>query len=164
MFNKGLDKNEKQEGLLKRLKNIEGKTEQQLDLIRDQGNKQLDLIGRINANKTKGIEFQNERLKMLENEIKKKESDIKNKSKSNDGKEKKQVVFVYAITNNVTYHFSKYTHLMNFAEGVYKKELSLNEAKDEQKEMLKKFEDLEKRTNPRTGPKPKKQTKIEWKM
>ena len=38
VFKKGLDASEKQEGLLKRLKNIEGKNKQQLDLIRDQGN------------------------------------------------------------------------------------------------------------------------------
>ena len=44
VFNKGLTADEKQEGLLKRLKNIEGKNEQQLDLIRDQDDKQLDLI------------------------------------------------------------------------------------------------------------------------
>ena len=44
VFNKGLKTDEKQKGLLKRLKNIEGKNEQQLDLIRDQGDKQLDLI------------------------------------------------------------------------------------------------------------------------
>ena len=42
VFNKRLDSNEKQEGFLKRLKNIEGKNEQQLDLIRDQGDGQLD--------------------------------------------------------------------------------------------------------------------------
>ena len=44
VFNKGLDVGDKQEGLLKRLKNIEGKNEQQLDLIRDERDKQLDLI------------------------------------------------------------------------------------------------------------------------
>ena len=31
VFNKGLDKNERQEGLLKRLKNIENKTNEQLE-------------------------------------------------------------------------------------------------------------------------------------
>ena len=41
VFNKGLTVDEKQEGLLKKLKNIEGKNEQQLDLIRDQDDKQL---------------------------------------------------------------------------------------------------------------------------
>ena len=42
MFNKGLDSNERQEGLLKRLKIIEDKTDNQLDLIRHQGDRQLD--------------------------------------------------------------------------------------------------------------------------
>ena len=65
-FNKGLDFNEKQEGLLKRLKNIEDKTDNQLDLIRDQGDRQLDLIGKTDINKIKSIGFQNERLKVLE--------------------------------------------------------------------------------------------------
>ena len=83
VFNKGLDSGEKQEGLLKRLKNIERKNEQQLDFIRDQGNKQLDLIGRTNVNKIKSIGFQNERLKMLEKEIKDKEKDIRKKVKIN---------------------------------------------------------------------------------
>ena len=63
IFNKGLTTDEKKEGLLKRLKNIENKTDNQLDLIRDQGDKQLDLIGRTNTNRTKSTGFQNERLK-----------------------------------------------------------------------------------------------------
>ena len=33
VFNKGLDESEKKEGLLKRLKNIEGKNKEQLDQI-----------------------------------------------------------------------------------------------------------------------------------
>ena len=36
-FNKGSDKSDKKEGLLKRLKNIEGQNEQQLKAIKDQG-------------------------------------------------------------------------------------------------------------------------------
>ena len=39
LFNKALDVNEKQEGLLKRLKNIESKNEQQFELIKNQGEK-----------------------------------------------------------------------------------------------------------------------------
>ena len=53
VFHKGLDFSEKQEGLLKRLKNIEGKNEQQLDLIKDQRDKQLGLINKLNGDKTK---------------------------------------------------------------------------------------------------------------
>ena len=61
-----MNSNEKQERLLKRRKNIEDKTDNQLDLIRDQENMHLDLIGKTNANKIKSIGFQNERPKMLE--------------------------------------------------------------------------------------------------
>ena len=51
VFNKVLDRNERQEGLLKRLKNIEDKTDNQLLAIRDQGNKQLKRIERGLSNK-----------------------------------------------------------------------------------------------------------------
>ena len=61
-----MNSNEKQEGLLKRLKNIEEKTDNQLDFIRDHENMHLDLIRKTNANKIKSIGFQNERPKMLE--------------------------------------------------------------------------------------------------
>ena len=37
VFNTGLDESDKKEGLLKRLKNIEGKNEQQLQAIKNQG-------------------------------------------------------------------------------------------------------------------------------
>ena len=41
IFNKGLSKDDKKEGLLKKLKNIEDKNEEQLLVIKDQGGKQL---------------------------------------------------------------------------------------------------------------------------
>ena len=41
VFNKGLDKEDKKEGLLKRLKNLESKNEEQLREIKDQGKRQL---------------------------------------------------------------------------------------------------------------------------
>ena len=49
IFNKGLDEDkDKKEGLLKRLKNIEGKNEKQLQVIEDRRKKQLDAIKNIN--------------------------------------------------------------------------------------------------------------------
>ena len=49
IFNKGLDEDkDKKEGLLKRLKNIEGKNEKQLQVIEDRRKKQLDTIKNIN--------------------------------------------------------------------------------------------------------------------
>ena len=64
VFNKGLDSSERQEGLIKRLKNIENKIDDQLDLIRDQGDRKLDLPGNFNTG-TKSIGFENKRLSKL---------------------------------------------------------------------------------------------------
>ena len=50
VFNKGLNVNEKQEGLLKSLKNIEHKIDNQLDLIRDQEDRQLNKIKKSLSN------------------------------------------------------------------------------------------------------------------
>ena len=44
VFNKGLKKEDKKEGLLKRLKNIEFKDKEQLDEIEYRGERQLDMI------------------------------------------------------------------------------------------------------------------------
>ena len=49
IFSKGLKEEDKKEGLLKILKNIEGKNEEQLKAIEDQGNKQLNAIKNIKA-------------------------------------------------------------------------------------------------------------------
>ena len=56
VFNKGLDESDKKEGLLKRLKNIEGKNKQQLNEIKHQGERQLDVIEKQEENKLKTIE------------------------------------------------------------------------------------------------------------
>ena len=62
-------------GLLKRVKNIEGKNEQQLELIKNQGEKQLNLINKNNLEKeSKPLEIQsylNPEAKTLMDEINK---------------------------------------------------------------------------------------------
>ena len=57
LLTKRLDKNEKQEGLLKRLKNTEDKIDNQLRAIEDQGNRQLDLTDEVNTGRTKSSYF-----------------------------------------------------------------------------------------------------------
>ena len=52
IFNKGLSEDDKKEGLLKKLKNIEDKNEQQLKPIEDQEEKQLEQLKNINKKKT----------------------------------------------------------------------------------------------------------------
>ena len=49
IFNKGLSKDDKKEGILKRLKNIDDKNNTQLLAIEDQGKKQLQEIKNINV-------------------------------------------------------------------------------------------------------------------
>ena len=74
VFNKGLDESDKKEGLLKRLKNIEGKNEQQLEAIIDQGERQLYAISSYSAtSKPHRIEFgnkNNQEARKLVDEIK----------------------------------------------------------------------------------------------
>ena len=65
IFNKGLNKDDKKEGLFKRLENIKDKNEEQLQAIKDQGEKQLkDLksktlkaIGKISKKMMKQINY-----------------------------------------------------------------------------------------------------------
>ena len=95
VFNKGLDKSDKKEGLLKRLRNIEGKNEQQLlvirdqgeiqlEAIKDQGERQLEAISNYDAtNKLRKIEFdsnKNQEAKSIVDEVEEMSRKIKAKS------------------------------------------------------------------------------------
>ena len=80
---------------MKRLKNIEGKNEQQLELIKNQGEKQLNLINKNNSEKeSKQLEIQsylNLEAKVLMDEINK---EIK------DNEDKNSCFCVYTQTGN----------------------------------------------------------------
>ena len=52
IFNKGLSKEDEKEGLLEKLKNIEDKNDKQLQVIKDQGGKQLEQLKNIYKSKT----------------------------------------------------------------------------------------------------------------
>ena len=79
VFNKRLDKSYKKEELLERLKNIEGKDEEQLKGIKDQGEKQFQIL----TSKTdKKVDFKNVSFKgKLDSELKKIYNDIKEQIK-----------------------------------------------------------------------------------
>ena len=62
VFNKGLEKENKKEGLLKTLKNIEGKNKEQLKEIEYQREKQVDIINK-QGKKTDVINKQKKKLK-----------------------------------------------------------------------------------------------------
>ena len=71
-------------------------------------------------------------------------------------RKKKKFFFPYTATDNTPFDFSDYIRLINFAEDVYKNDLSYDEAREEQKKMQKKIEDFKKRANPSKGIEPKK--------
>ena len=91
-FNKGLTTDEKQKGLLKRLKNIENKTDNQIDLIRDQVDRMLELICNFNVGR-KSIGFENKRLSKLKKETDDKENEIIDNRKSKIQEERDKAVF-----------------------------------------------------------------------
>ena len=72
VFNKGLEKVDKTDRLVKRLKNVKGKNKELLKAIKDQGRKQLDTIEKNNQlkvkkkdDKTKGILYLEEGVNKL---------------------------------------------------------------------------------------------------
>ena len=107
VFNKGLLVGEKQEGLLKRSKNIEDKADNQLDLIKGQKNKQLDLI-KYQKNKQPDpageIKFTDERLNKLRDEIIKQTEEYENKD------------LEHAVSKNDKYNINVYKDLRNFCK------------------------------------------------
>ena len=58
VFTKGLKKEDKKEGLLKRLKNIEGKNEEQLKVLKDQSGKQ-PIISKVKNPNFNNVSFRN---------------------------------------------------------------------------------------------------------
>ena len=126
-FNKGLNTSERKEGLLKRLKNIEGKNEQQLEAIRDQGGRQLEAIKDFSApSKQKEIKFADEESqesKILRYEIKKRDRGYRNK----------KLVLVHS--NRTLYDFSRFKGFCNFVHDIYDGNISTEDAKKEQDDL-----------------------------
>ena len=133
VFNKGLDTSDKKEGLLKRLKNIEGKNEQQLEAIRDQGDRQLGAIKDFKAaSKQKEIKFgvKSQESKILRYEIKKIDRGNRNKK------------FVMVHSNRTLYDFSRLKGLSNFVLDVYDGNISIEDAKKEQDKLESEIKNL----------------------
>ena len=138
VFNKELEKDEEQEGLLKRIKNLEDKADNQLLAIENQDNIQLDLIDEINNGRRRSIGFQNDGLRNLEKEIKKRESEIRIPKTNKKKEDKDEPIFSYTATDGKTFDFNDDVKLLNFVEDLYRKGLSFDEAKEDQEEVLKK--------------------------
>ena len=119
---------DKKEGLLKRLKNIEDKNEQQLQVIKDQGGKQLEQLK--NFDKSKALEIidkiskKNDEANKLLLEFKKIDKALENAD------------FVCTKTDNKTkYDFNRFSLPLKFIEKIHNYEITLDEAINNQAEL-----------------------------
>ena len=128
-FNKGLSEDDQKEGLFKRLKNIEGKNEVQLQAIKDQGEKQLREIKNINkSNMLKVID----EIRRKNDEANKTLLDIKKIDTKLDTAE-----LVCTKTDGTKYNFNTFALPLKFVEKIFNYEITLDEAKDDQDKLEK---------------------------
>ena len=122
VFNEKLDSSEKQEGLLKRLKNIEDKTDNQLkamkgpnnelDLVKNQKTKQSDPIGQI--------KFSDEKSNKLAEDV------IKTTKKYEDED------LEYTVAKGEKYNVNRYKNLERFVKKIMNGEMSIKKSKEQQ--------------------------------
>ena len=124
-FNKGLKEEDKKEGLLKRLKNIEGKNEEQLKAIEDQGKKQLEEIKNIktDSKSSKMIGF----FSGLNSEAKELLDQLKEEKNSIDSKR-----LVCVKYNGTIFNFNVFKSSSDFASDIYNSKISLEKGKNYQ--------------------------------
>ena len=126
---------------MKRLKNVEGKNEQQLEAIKDQGENQLDAIKNYGSKKEsfKKLEFPDEK----QQEINKLVDELRqiNKKLEND---KKDGNLLCVHTNGREYNYNKFTLLEQFYYDILSGKVTIRQTKDEQNEINKEISDLEK--------------------
>ena len=126
VFNKRLDKSEKSEGLLKRLKKIEDKTDNQLraikglkdnqlDLVENQKTKQSDPIGKI--------KFSDEKLNKLAEDVIKKTKKFENED------------LEYTVAKGDKYSVNLYKNLEGFVKKIMNGKLSIKKAKEQQDQL-----------------------------
>ena len=121
IFNKGLNKDDKKEGLFKRLKNIEYKNEKQLKAIEDKNEKQLD----TNSKSLKSISYFSQ-LSTKANCLR------KLKKQRNDIDPEKCVC---VKTDGTIFNFNKVKTSLDLASNIYRKKSLLKDAENEQRKI-----------------------------
>ena len=129
IFNKGLSEEDRKEGLFKRIKNIEGKNEEQLKAIEDQGKKQLEEIKNINigSKPLKTISF----FSAISDEAKKLMNNIK---QTDDWLETAQLICT-KTDGKTKYNSNKFTFPLKFTSKIYRRDLTLQKAEDNHQEL-----------------------------
>ena len=123
----GLSEEDKKEGLLKKLKNIEDKNEMQLKTIKDQGEKQMREIKDINRNNTLKVIDHIGRKSANTNKI------LRNIKKINNKLESAELVCIK--TDGTKYDFNIFTLPLRFAEKIHNYEFTLDKAINNQTEL-----------------------------
>ena len=125
IFNKGLSKDDKKEGLFKRLENIKDKNEEQLQAIKDQGEKQLKELKNIDKSKTLKaigeISKKNDEANKLLSEFRKIDETLDNAE------------LVCTKTDGTKYDFNRFFFPLKFIEKLQNYEITLDEARNYQK-------------------------------
>ena len=133
MFNKGLDKDDKKEGVLKRLKDIEGKNEEQLTAIKDQGKRQLRLVEdhgkrQLDEIKNNRTDSRLKKISLLSELNQAAKEPLKELIKENNDIDTKKRICVK--TDETLYSFNIFKHSLEFASNIYSGKISLKEAEN----------------------------------
>ena len=134
LFTKGLEKEEdKKEGLLKRLKNIEGKNEEQLKVLKDQSQKQ-PIISKVKNPNFNKVSFRNL--------LYAKSMEVFNEIRDQDGIIDYLRLSFIGSSKKYTFQFKKFLSFGNLAENIYDDNVSLDAAKQEPRRMENMLEDF----------------------
>ena len=142
VFNKRLDSNEKSEGLLKRPKNIEDKTDNQLRAIEGQKNDQLNLVKKQKTKQSDPvvkIKFSNKKLDKLAEDIIKKTREYENED------------LEYSVPKGDKCNVNTYKKWESFPKKIMKGELSLKKAKEQQNNLWNVIYKMKERTSGKKG-------------
>ena len=126
IFNKVLDKDDKKEGLFKRLENITNKNEEQLQAIKAQGEEQFKKLKNIEESKT---------LKVINGLAKKMIKQIKYYLTLKKNDELDTAELFCTKTDETKYDFDRFSSPFKFVAKIYNYEITLEEAMDNKKKL-----------------------------
>ena len=126
IFNKVLDKDDKKEGLFKRLENITNKNEEQLQAIKAQGEEQFKKLKNIEESKT---------LKVINGLAKKMIKQIKYYLTLKKNDELDTAELFCTKTDETKYDFDRFSSPFKFVAKIYNYEITLEEAMDNKKKI-----------------------------
>ena len=129
IFNTELSEEYKKEGLLKKIKNTEGKNEEQLKATEDQGKKQLE--------ENKNINISSKPLKTISffSTISEEAKELMNKNKVIDDWLETAQLICTKTDGKTKYDFNKFTFPLKFTSKIYHHDFTLQEVRDHQQKL-----------------------------